>query len=281
MTNLWTRAIGGLPGFRTNVLWRKLVALLVYGVLALITLVGISSGYWGGMFWGLFLLVVALMAGNAWQVRSRLPGFNSHSRRNAALAWVGLLASGFITLGVLGDTADAERNAAARLKRDADAAAITARPSLATVVTVVPSTAPAQTPSLALVAAATVAPEPRPTPPPTPVLLTTPTLMSTPAPTPFATPATSPPAIATQPLATNAPPTVRPTVAPPAVIGFDARFYIGKGDAFNCGDFRSQADAQAVLRADPSDPNRLDGNDNDGLACETNPAPRDLVPVRR
>ena len=34
------------------------------------------------------------------------------------------------------------------------------------------------------------------------------------------------------------------------------------------------------LRADPRDPNRLDGNDNDGLACESNRAPRDLVPVR-
>ena len=35
----------------------------------------------------------------------------------------------------------------------------------------------------------------------------------------------------------------------------------------------------AVLRADPKDPNRLDGSDQDGLACESNPAPKDLVPV--
>ncbi len=38
---------------------------------------------------------------------------------------------------------------------------------------------------------------------------------------------------------------------------------------------------QEVFRADPRDPNRLDGNDQDGLACESNPAPRELVPVRR
>lgn len=35
----------------------------------------------------------------------------------------------------------------------------------------------------------------------------------------------------------------------------------------NCADFASQADAQAHLNADPSDPDNLDG-DNDGLACE-------------
>lgn len=35
----------------------------------------------------------------------------------------------------------------------------------------------------------------------------------------------------------------------------------------NCADFGSQAEAQAVLVADPSDPNNLDANDN-GQACE-------------
>jgi len=55
---------------------------------------------------------------------------------------------------------------------------------------------------------------------------------------------------------------------------------VGRGDAFNCGAFPRQADAQAVLRADPSDPHRLDG-DRDGIACEGNPAPRDPVRVPR
>jgi hypothetical protein len=35
-----------------------------------------------------------------------------------------------------------------------------------------------------------------------------------------------------------------------------------------------------LLRADPGDPNRLDG-DRDGLACEDNPQPRGLAPVPR
>lgn len=43
---------------------------------------------------------------------------------------------------------------------------------------------------------------------------------------------------------------------------------------------RNQAEAQAVLRADPTDPNRLDA-DRDGVACETRPVPRDREPVER
>jgi LPXTG-motif cell wall-anchored protein len=35
----------------------------------------------------------------------------------------------------------------------------------------------------------------------------------------------------------------------------------------DCADFSSQAAAQAHLQADPSDPDRLDA-DNDGVACE-------------
>jgi hypothetical protein len=61
---------------------------------------------------------------------------------------------------------------------------------------------------------------------------------------------------------------------------FDPSTYLGQGDAYNCADFTSQADAQAVLRADPSDPKRLDA-DKDGIACERNPAPYDPTPVPR
>jgi LPXTG-motif cell wall-anchored protein len=46
----------------------------------------------------------------------------------------------------------------------------------------------------------------------------------------------------------------------------------------DCSDYPSQAAAQDALRADPSDPNGLDA-DNDGIACESNPAPFDRTPV--
>ena len=70
---------------------------------------------------------------------------------------------------------------------------------------------------------------------------------------------------------------------PPASPGFYPSQYIGQGDAFNCAEFASQADAQAVLRADPSDPNKLDTDRPrpDGLACESNRAPFGLTPVAR
>ncbi len=74
-----------------------------------------------------------------------------------------------------------------------------------------------------------------------------------------------------------APVAAAPTVAPS---GYDTARYLGQGDRYNCGDFSSQAYAQAVLRADPSDPNKLD-TDKDGIACESRPNPRDLVRVPR
>jgi micrococcal nuclease len=44
----------------------------------------------------------------------------------------------------------------------------------------------------------------------------------------------------------------------------------GGGD-LDCSDFSTQEEAQAVLDRDPSDPNRIDGTDNDGIACESLP----------
>lgn len=78
----------------------------------------------------------------------------------------------------------------------------------------------------------------------------------------------------------EAPASTAVVVGAPDPDAFDPSPYIGKGDAFNCAAFKSQADAQAVLRADPKDPNRLDP-DRDGVACESNRAPFDRVPVKR
>jgi hypothetical protein len=101
-------------------------------------------------------------------------------------------------------------------------------------------------------------------------------------PLPTLAPTVRPPTSAPTPIVT-APPvrTVAPVTNAPPPAGFDPLRYIGQGDAYNCGDFASQAQAQAVLRADPRDPNGLDGNDNDGIACESRPSPTDRVPVLR
>lgn len=71
-----------------------------------------------------------------------------------------------------------------------------------------------------------------------------------------------------------------PATGSGTVSAFDASAFIGQGDKFNCAAFENQAQAQAVLRLDPRDPNRLDP-DRDGVACETLPAPRDRTPVKR
>lgn len=73
------------------------------------------------------------------------------------------------------------------------------------------------------------------------------------------------------------------SVTPEASPTFRAEDYIGKGNAFDCDAFANQAQAQAVLRLDPSDPNQLDGfgGQRDGIACETRPAPKDSTQVPR
>jgi hypothetical protein len=53
----------------------------------------------------------------------------------------------------------------------------------------------------------------------------------------------------------------------------------------NCEDFPNQAAAQQALRADPTDPEGLDGPPGagfagiKGVACEQLPAPKDIIPV--
>jgi hypothetical protein len=61
------------------------------------------------------------------------------------------------------------------------------------------------------------------------------------------------------------------------IAAFSGRAW-AQADNQDCFDFPSQAAAQQHLRADPSDPDNLDP-DRDGIACETNAAPFDTVPV--
>jgi len=74
------------------------------------------------------------------------------------------------------------------------------------------------------------------------------------------TPPTNVPATSI-PAPTTAPTEVQPT-APPAQ-------YL-PGDAYNCGDFDTYAEAKAYFDAVPGDPSRLD-NDGDGIPCESLP----------
>jgi len=127
----------------------------------------------------------------------------------------------------------------------------------------------------------------------------TPTPIGNATPTPFGNVTSTP-----TPFGTTTP-TPFPTSAgtPTATPTFNARAFVVPGqDKYNCVDFQSQADAQAVLRVDASDPNRLDTSDPtkgqgvpDGIACDVSfeapewaatqtaqgpwPFPYDMTPV--
>lgn len=92
------------------------------------------------------------------------------------------------------------------------------------------------------------------------------------------TPAPAPPTPRqpTQAPPTNPPPTA--TLPPPTQAPFDAAAFVRQGNRYDCPDFPTHAQAQAVLRADARDPNRLDG-DGDGIVCEDNLCPCDPIPV--
>ena len=86
-------------------------------------------------------------------------------------------------------------------------------------------------------------------------------------------------------LVTTTPPTSAPTTSPgpapeaaPAVAPTAAATTTTTAavvaDTLNCEDFTYQEEAQAVLDADPSDPNHRDEDDpsGDGIACESLPS---------
>ena len=145
-------------------------------------------------------------------------------------------------------------------------------------VTATPTPTPAAAP--AVTAITTTVPTASTTAGATTTVTVTVTVTPRPTPNPFAATAlpTNVPIPTTEffpntPIPTNAPP-------PPALPPFNPGAYIGQGDRYDCAHFASQAQAQAVLRAAPSDPNQLDP-DRNGIACDTNPPPYDRAPVPR
>ena len=62
-----------------------------------------------------------------------------------------------------------------------------------------------------------------------------------------------------------------------ALIGLSG---VARAQEQSCADFETQEEAQAVLDADPADPNGLD-EDADGIACEELPTAEDLASENR
>ena len=132
-------------------------------------------------------------------------------------------------------------------------------------------------PAIALTATTQKTKTPRPTithtstpqPTRTPVgfqLTIKPTHIKTATSIPTQSPTKKPAQATTRPQATIAPTVIRPTTAPPttAPINYD---HNGDGKV-TCADFSTQSEAQSAYNAGYT---RLDGNDNDGRACESLP----------
>jgi hypothetical protein len=181
-------------------------------------------------------------------VLRRIPGFRSATRGHqiaASLIYVLLIGSCLSVLACGGDEkSDSASGAPPTVRVEATAtpvllATITANPE--------PTATPVRTPL------ATPSPVPTAVPAPKPSPTSMPTAVPSPTPSP-------------SPTAATPSPIPKPTAPPQSE--FDPQQYLGQGDEYNCGDFEFQWQAQAVLEADSSDPNKLD-RDEDGTACES------------
>jgi hypothetical protein len=251
----------------------QIVALLGYGAILLAMVVSIvvlslvlgdRVGI-GRIVWFAFGAIVSVL----WRLRSRLQILATADPPGMAGGWVGLIVVGVIALAVL-PSSTATRDPAASTLGQPPAATQTSASGLRPA----PPTAVRRTGTLTPVAAT---PKPGGTPKPA----AGPSLSPSPGRSPV--PGRSPsPAAASRPTQT---PAATPEPQPPVTssdlpTGFDPTRYLGQGNAYECSSFASQAEAQAVLRADPTDPNVIDRN-RDGMACEDNPPPYDTVRVPR
>lgn len=246
-STLYTRDVRALSGY--------LVLLLgvVAGLVLLSLLVDGQSGP-GRIVW----LVAGLLLGSLWALRAQLPLFRGASTRIAVGGWLGLMLAAIVTLAVAPTSLPSGLAGPA-----ARSGSQVARPA----------------PSPAAIRTGTVGPTRQPPPAGSAVAASTPLLpVAAASPGTVADPASGD--LTPSPALDSSPTAIRAAATPALPAGFDPARYLGQGNAYSCVDFASQAEAQAVLRADPSDPNLLDQR-RDGLACENNPPPRDTRRVPR
>jgi hypothetical protein len=242
-------------------------AVLLFGVVASLLVLSLlvdDRTVTGRIVW----LGAGLLLGSLLAVRSRLPLLRRAPAPVAVGGWLGLILAAVLVVAAAPRSLSSDPTDAAE-RRGAERV----RPA----------------PPTAVVRTGTVGPTHQPTPvgsavspaaPPAPLAPASSAAVADTGPvdlTPNPLPIGSPISTAGRSL-TSARATPLPTPALPA--GFSPDRYLGQGNAYSCNDFGSQAEAQAVLRADPSDPNLLDQR-RDGLACENNPPPRDTRRVPR
>ena len=248
------------PGLHRVARRNRVIPLLGYGAIILAIVVGtwLVSLIAGDRSVSSRILGFALgvLVGALWAFRSRVPVLNATNPRLAAGGWVGLLLVGVVVLTVT--------STSAFQRPDAGLASVAVGERG-------PGGVLKPAPPTAVRRIGTASPSPAVTP-----------AQAAPAP---ATPEAGTPEVTgvqevSDPSPRSSPQPSRSSTPPVLSAGFDPSRYLGQGNAFECSHFASQAEAQAVLRADPGDPNVLD-RDRDGIACESNLPPRDTRRVPR
>lgn len=270
-------------------LYALILLALVAVILALSLLIGDRSAV-GRLVW----LALGILLGVLWGIRERLPILDSPSRSTALAAWAGLAATGAVVLAIAPTSpaaflpgsilADSMANPTTGGLRTAPPTAVRRTGTVAPVTTK-PASKPSPSPSPSSRPSASPASRPAASasaPRTSPTAVGTAGLASTPAPPTDADPSATPVDATPSATSVDAAPTSVPASSAPASLppDFDPDRYLGQGNAFECSHFTSQAQAQAVLRRDPTDPNVIDRN-RDGVACEDLAPPRDTRRVPR
>lgn len=251
-------------------------AVLVVGVVAGLLLLSLVVGDRGGVA-RIAWLIAGLVLGSLWALRGRLPLLGDASPRAAVGAWLGVVLAGIVTVALAPTALPSSTASVAGVAETSSSPQRTLRPAPPTAVRRTGTVGPA----------AQARPQPKPSPSPLPPVMAqgagppdAGTASSTPEPRPSPAAEASPAVVRAAPAGSPAAARAVPKPSPALPPGFDPNQYLGQGNAYDCDHLASQAEAQAILRADPTDPNVID-NDRDGLACESNPPPRDTRRVPR
>jgi micrococcal nuclease len=117
------------PGFRSGVWWKKIVASIGYGLIALFLLVFLTSGYVYALATALVGVLFAVLLSNVRDLRSQAPLLGSASRVTAAIGWLVVFALSFSGV-MVASSLDGPRLEAARAARELQAGAIIGGPAL-------------------------------------------------------------------------------------------------------------------------------------------------------
>jgi hypothetical protein len=171
----WPRTI---PGFRSGMAWKSIVAVAGYLFLAFFLAAEVSTGNISGILLVLGILVIVLVAANAWGTRIRIPLVKSPNKLLAAAGWTIFLVVWLAVIGLAappsttGPLHNATALAPSATATPSRTVAETVSPSPTRSTTASPTATPTASPTKATVVVVattkSTAPPPPPPPPPAP-----------------------------------------------------------------------------------------------------------------